>query len=63
MSAEQVRDDALAVSGLLVKTIGGPSIYPYQPEGIWAAGTTLYRYPKPEDFRPTNSIAAVSILS
>jgi len=49
MSAEQVRDNALAVSGLLVKTIGGPSVYPYQPDGIWAAGTTLYRYPKPED--------------
>ncbi len=49
MSAEQVRDNALTVSGLLVKTIGGPSVYPYQPEGIWAAGTTLYRYPKPED--------------
>ena len=49
MSAEQIRDNALAVSGLLVKTIGGPSVYPYQPDGIWAAGTTLYRYPKPED--------------
>jgi Protein of unknown function (DUF1553)/Protein of unknown function (DUF1549)/Planctomycete cytochrome C/Concanavalin A-like lectin/glucanases superfamily len=49
MSAEQIRDNALAVSGLLVKTIGGPSAYPYQPDGIWAAGTTLYRYPKPED--------------
>jgi hypothetical protein len=49
LSAEQVRDNALAVSGLLVKTIGGRSVYPYQPDGIWAAGTTLYRYPKPED--------------
>jgi len=49
MSAEQIRDNALAVSGLLVKTVGGPSAYPYQPEGIWAPGTTLYRYPKPED--------------
>jgi len=49
MSAEQVRDNALAVSDLLVRTVGGPSVYPYQPDGIWAAGTTLYRYPKPED--------------
>ena len=49
MSAEQVRDNALAVSGLLVKTIGGPSVYPYQPDGMWAAGTTQYRYPKPEE--------------
>ena len=49
MSAEQVRDNALAVSGLLVNRIGGPSVYPYQPDGIWTAGTTMYRYPKPED--------------
>jgi mono/diheme cytochrome c family protein len=49
MSAEQVRDSALAISGLLVKTIGGPSAYPYQPDGIWVAGVTQYRYPKPEE--------------
>ena len=47
MSAEQVRDNALAVSGLLVKTVGGPSVYPYQPDGIWVAGVTQYRYPEP----------------
>ena len=35
LSAEQVRDGALAVSGLLVRTIGGPSVYPYQPPGLW----------------------------
>ena len=35
MEAEMVRDQALAVSGLLKNTIGGPSVYPYQPEGIW----------------------------
>ena len=35
MEAEMVRDQALAVSGLLKRTIGGPSVYPYQPEGIW----------------------------
>ena len=49
MSAEQVRDSALAISGLLLKTVGGPSAYPYQPEGIWVAGVTQYRYPKPEE--------------
>jgi hypothetical protein len=49
MTAEQVRDNALAVSGLLVRTVGGPSAYPYQPDGIWTAGTTMYRYPNPED--------------
>jgi hypothetical protein len=52
MSAEQVRDDALAVSGLLVKTVGGPSTYPYQPEGVWVPGVTQYRYPNPEELSP-----------
>lgn len=33
--AELVRDNALAVSGLLVPTVGGPSVFPYQPEGYW----------------------------
>ena len=36
LSAENIRDAALAGSGLLVKDIGGPSVYPYQPPGIWA---------------------------
>jgi len=35
LDAEQVRDAALAVSGLLVPTIGGPSVHPYQPDGYW----------------------------
>jgi hypothetical protein len=35
LSAEAVRDNALAVSGLLVPKIGGPSVMPYQPEGLW----------------------------
>jgi hypothetical protein len=30
-----VRDQALAISGLLVEKIGGPSVKPYQPEGLW----------------------------
>lgn len=34
--AEVVRDNALAVSGLLVPKIGGPSVHPYQPAGYWA---------------------------
>jgi hypothetical protein len=37
MDAEMVRDHALAASGLLVKQIGGPSVKPYQPEGVWEA--------------------------
>ncbi|MFM9963656.1 MAG: DUF1553 domain-containing protein [Planctomycetaceae bacterium] len=35
LSAEMVRDQALAASGLLVEQLGGPSIKPYQPEGLW----------------------------
>lgn len=35
LSAELVRDNALAVSGLLNDTIGGPSVFPYQPPGLW----------------------------
>lgn len=34
--AEVIRDNALAVSGLLVSKIGGPSVKPYQPAGYWA---------------------------
>jgi hypothetical protein len=53
--AEVVRDNALAVSGLLVNKIGGPSVKPYQPAGYWDylnfpkrtwehdAGAKLYR--------------------
>jgi hypothetical protein len=37
MDAEMVRDTALAVSGLLVLKIGGPSVKPYQPPGVWEA--------------------------
>jgi hypothetical protein len=40
LSAEQVRDAALAASGLLVRQVGGPSVMPYQPAGLWEeAGT------------------------
>jgi hypothetical protein len=35
LSAEQVRDQALAVSGLLRPRLYGPSVMPWQPEGIW----------------------------
>jgi hypothetical protein len=35
LDAEAVRDNALAVSGLLVPKIGGPSVKPYQPAGYW----------------------------
>ena len=35
LSAETIRDQALAVSGLLVEQLGGPSVKPYQPAGLW----------------------------
>jgi len=35
LPAELIRDQALAVSGLLVNKIGGPSVRPYMPEGVW----------------------------
>ena len=35
LPAEMVRDNALAVSHLINKSIGGPSVFPYQPPGIW----------------------------
>lgn len=35
LDAEMIRDNALAVSGLLDETIKGPSVKPYQPSGYW----------------------------
>ncbi len=53
LTAEMVRDQALAVSGLLDTAVGGPSVKPYQPEGLWeekagirydpGTGSDLYR--------------------
>jgi hypothetical protein len=54
LPAEAVRDQALAVAGLLVEKLGGPSVKPYQPAGLWKelsggedyrqdAGEGLYR--------------------
>lgn len=37
MDAEMVRDYALAASGLLAEKLGGPSVKPYQPDGVWEA--------------------------
>ncbi len=52
LSAEQLRDTALAASGLLVKKVGGDSVFPYQPEGIWdgaAQGFVVYPTNVPDD--------------
>jgi hypothetical protein len=40
LSAEFVRDMVLSSSGLLNKMIGGPSVKPYQPKGMWEAATS-----------------------
>ncbi|MFP6668533.1 MAG: DUF1553 domain-containing protein, partial [Pirellulales bacterium] len=54
LSAEQIRDNGLAVSGLLDNQIGGPSVFPPQPEGVgqfrdatagkWSTSTGTQRY-------------------
>src|SRR5205807_3896212 len=44
LDAEMVRDNALAVSGLLSPKLGGPSVKPYQPAGYW----TFLNFPKRE---------------
>jgi hypothetical protein len=55
LGAEQIRDQALAVSGLLVEKFGGPSVKTYQPEGLWqegalpASNTRIYERGKGED--------------
>ncbi|MPY86924.1 MAG: DUF1553 domain-containing protein [Luteitalea sp.] len=41
LPAELIRDNALASSGLLVERIGGPSVKPYQPEGLWEEKNTF----------------------
>ena len=37
LEAEMVRDQAMALSGLLSRKLGGPSVFPPQPEGLWQA--------------------------
>ncbi len=51
LRAEILRDNALAVSGLLVNETGGPSVKPYQPEGLWeelAGGASQGPYTRSE---------------
>lgn len=40
LAAENIQDLVLASSGLLVNQIGGPSVKPYQPSGLWEAATS-----------------------
>ena len=50
LPAEMVRDQALLASGLLVEKPGGPSVKPYQPDGLWKelSGGDDYRQDKGE---------------
>ncbi|GAB3954509.1 DUF1553 domain-containing protein [Spirosoma harenae] len=48
LTAEMIRDNALAASGLLSKKIGGPSVKPYQPDGLWAVNNAVYEQDKGE---------------
>jgi len=54
LSAEKIRDQGLATSGLLVNKVGGPSVKPYQPEGLWkevrgGGGGSTIEYKRDED--------------
>jgi len=44
LPAEEIRDSALAASGLLNRAIGGPSVKPYQPAGLWEQSGTGKTY-------------------
>ena len=63
LTSEMIRDNALAASGLLNRKVGGESVYPYQPEGLWAmnfdpypqdTGEKLYRRSMYTMWRRTN---------
>ena len=49
LPAEMLRDQLLAVSGLLVEKIGGPSVKPYQPDGLWASQFGTYEQAEGDD--------------
>ena len=63
LTSEMIRDNALAASGLLNAEVGGESVYPYQPDGLWAmnfdpypqdTGRKLYRRSLYTMWRRTN---------
>jgi hypothetical protein len=56
LTAEMLRDQALFASGLLVEKQGGPSVYPYQPDGLWDEAMGRPAYPRskgPDLYRRT----------
>jgi hypothetical protein len=50
LTAEMLRDQALSTSGLLVQKVGGPSVKPFQPKGLWQSmlGGSEWRNDPPE---------------
>ena len=46
LTAEMLRDQALFASGLLAEKQGGPSVYPYQPDGLWNEAMGRPNYPR-----------------
>ena len=49
LPAEMLRDQLLAISGLLTEKIGGPSVKPYQPDGLWAGQFGTYEQAEDDD--------------
>ncbi|MBX2840693.1 MAG: DUF1553 domain-containing protein [Flammeovirgaceae bacterium] len=49
LSAEMLRDNVLYASGLLNEKLGGPSVKPYQPEGLWKVNGSAYTQDKGSD--------------
>ena len=49
LPAEMIRDNALAASRLLVERLGGPSVHPYQPGGVWESVGSKHEYPQATD--------------
>jgi hypothetical protein len=43
LTAEMIRDNALVASELINREIGGKSMYPYQPEGLWEINSHIYK--------------------
>lgn len=48
LTAHAIRDQALFVAGLMAEQIGGPSVSPYQPEGLWAEMSMGMKYKQSE---------------
>ena len=49
LPAQMIRDQALSIAGLLVDEVGGPSVKPYQPEGLWAQASQDYQQSEGDD--------------